>query len=76
MAELLDEYALTCVEEPLRCDRPLEEWRILREQLQTPIARGVERSVNGRVVLDTAPGIATTPNIAWLRRYCGSAPVG
>lgn len=40
MADLLDAHALTWVEEPLRCDRPLDEWRALRARLRTALAAG------------------------------------
>jgi len=36
----LTEYDLTWLEEPIRADRPWQEWQLLRESAQTPLAAG------------------------------------
>jgi L-alanine-DL-glutamate epimerase-like enolase superfamily enzyme len=40
LAPTLDEYGLAWLEEPLRADRPIEEWRAVAECTRTPLAGG------------------------------------
>ena len=66
LAQMLDKYQLSWLEEPLRADRPLTEWVMLGQHCATPLAAG--ENVTGKAafaaMLDLTPVAIAQPDIA------------